>query len=527
MKTALLRIFLFLGIALLSRETFADSTTAPASSSTRAATTAPADMGDVLATGDEQHFWVARVIPAASTEAGEIQTRVVETLGFGSGWADLPTVPARVVGMTGSGDELLLALEGGQWMIDDEADLRLGAAPPNAGKLIAIATEQTFTWAIVTDNGPTTRLSTTLPATKPSSIPSINPLPQRWMIYQRHAADWINGQNLPAGIDANSTISMTVVNQRPIIAWRNSDGAIHVSSLTPEGRWTDPAQITGTGSERFAILRAEAGEAILWTSAPAGADANAFAGTIHRGDDFSRATALKVVGTLPPEGTPQTLAVAFESLRWLAVSGNDVVEQDYEIDGKPKGEVRPIDQTQPAPVDFDPYATGAALVVLVAVVAALAQRRGRPPGRWLAVPDPVRPAPLGPRIAAGLVDLLPAFAAMGALPRGLNTSAALENAIWNVFIIAVTAYVAHTLVAELICGQSIGKMMFGLRVTTTAGKPAAPAAIILRNVLRLVDISTIFSVVLVFVTARRQRIGDLAAGTMVIADETQNGAESS
>jgi uncharacterized RDD family membrane protein YckC len=203
------------------------------------------------------------------------------------------------------------------------------------------------------------------------------------------------------------------------------------------------------------------------------------------------------------------------------------VEQDYEIDGKPKGEVRPIDQTQPAPVDFDPYATGAALVVLVAVVAALAQRRGRPPGRWLAVPDPVRPAPLGPRIAAGLVDLLPAFAAMGALPRGLNTSAALENAIWNVFIIAVTAYVAHTLVAELICGQSIGKMMFGLRVTTTAGKPAAPAAIILRNVLRLVDISTIFSVVLVFVTARRQRIGDLAAGTMVIADETQNGAESS
>jgi uncharacterized RDD family membrane protein YckC len=529
MKTALLRILLgilpVLGIALLNPGALADSATAPSAASTRA-TTSPADLGDVLATGDERHFWVARVIPAASADAGEIQTAVVVTLGFGSGWTHLPTVPARVVSMAGSGDELLLTLEGGQWMIDDDADLRLGAPPPNNGNIIAVATEETFTWAIVADNGPTTRLSATAPATIPSSIPSMNPVPRRWMIYQRLGADWINGQTLPAGIDAGSIISMTVVNQRPVIAWRNGDGMIHITRLAPEGHWTDPITISAAGSERFAILRAQ-GEPMLWTSAPPGADAGTFAGTIHRGDDFSRATSLQVVGALPPVGTPQALAVAFESLRWLAVSGNDVVEQDYQYSGEPKGQIRPIDQAQPVPVDFDPYATGAVLVVLVAVVAALAQRRGRPPGRWLAVPDPVRPAPLGPRLAAGLVDLLPAFAAMGALPRGLSTPAALASAVENISIIAITAYVAHTLVAELICGQSIGKMMFGLRVTTTAGKPAAPAAIIVRNVLRIVDVSLVFSILLMFLTPRRQRLGDLAAGTMVIADETQSGGESS
>jgi uncharacterized RDD family membrane protein YckC len=527
MKTALLSFLVLLGVTFLNRDTFADSTTAPIGPTTQP-TSAPADLGDVLATGDEQQFWVARVIPAASAESGEIQTRVVVTHGFGSAWADLPTVPARVAAMAGSGDELLLALEGGQWMIADEADLRVGAPPPNAGKLLAVASEQTITWAIVTDNGPATRPME--PASGPATeaaIPSINPLPRRWLVYQRHAADWINGEILPAGIDAATTISMTVANQRPIIAWRNSDGVIHISDLNPDGRWNEVAQISGTGDARFAMLRAD-GEPILWTAASTGAGADQFAGVVHRGEDFSKTTVLKVVGNLPPAGGPQVLAVAFESLRWLAISGGDVVEQDYQIDGTPKGQVHPIDQTEPTPVDFDPYATGAALVVLVAVVAALAQRRGRPSGLWQAAQtDPVLPAPIGPRMAAAFVDLLPSFAAMWALPRGLNTAAALENAVWNIFIIAVTTYVAHTLVAELICGQSIGKMMFGLRVTTTDGKAPSAASIIVRNILRIVDVSLIVSVVLIFLTPRRQRIGDLVAGTIVVAEDSHGENEQS
>ena len=50
-------------------------------------------------------------------------------------------------------------LKDGQWMIANETDIRLGPPPPNLGKMIAIASEGSTVWGVVTDQGPTTRLS--------------------------------------------------------------------------------------------------------------------------------------------------------------------------------------------------------------------------------------------------------------------------------------------------------------------------------------------------------------------------------
>jgi uncharacterized RDD family membrane protein YckC len=68
-------------------------------------------------------------------------------------------------------------------------------------------------------------------------------------------------------------------------------------------------------------------------------------------------------------------------------------------------------------------------------------------------------------------------------------------------------------------GQTPGKRMIGLRVIHASGRPISGWEAILRNVVRLVDqMPAIYAIgiVSVFVTERSQRLGDLAAGTVVV-----------
>jgi uncharacterized RDD family membrane protein YckC len=71
-------------------------------------------------------------------------------------------------------------------------------------------------------------------------------------------------------------------------------------------------------------------------------------------------------------------------------------------------------------------------------------------------------------------------------------------------------------------GQTIGKRCYGIRVVAADGGPAGPRAIAIRSVLRIVDslpVSYLAGLLSMARTgpARRQRIGDIAAGTIVVA----------
>lgn len=77
-------------------------------------------------------------------------------------------------------------------------------------------------------------------------------------------------------------------------------------------------------------------------------------------------------------------------------------------------------------------------------------------------------------------------------------------------------------------GATPGKMALGLRVVTTTGRPITAWAAILRNLLRAADVLPIGYVVGVAsmtATERFQRLGDLVAGTMVVANPRLFGAE--
>lgn len=69
-------------------------------------------------------------------------------------------------------------------------------------------------------------------------------------------------------------------------------------------------------------------------------------------------------------------------------------------------------------------------------------------------------------------------------------------------------------------GRTVGKAALGLRVVSQTGLSINPAQAILRNLLRLVDVAPPFfpGVAAMAFTSRLQRLGDLAAGTVVVLD---------
>jgi uncharacterized RDD family membrane protein YckC len=71
-------------------------------------------------------------------------------------------------------------------------------------------------------------------------------------------------------------------------------------------------------------------------------------------------------------------------------------------------------------------------------------------------------------------------------------------------------------------GQTPGKRMIGLRVLSVTGRPARIDEAILRNLLRVIDqLPGVYAIgiVTMLVSARNQRLGDLAAGTVVVHEK--------
>jgi uncharacterized RDD family membrane protein YckC len=87
---------------------------------------------------------------------------------------------------------------------------------------------------------------------------------------------------------------------------------------------------------------------------------------------------------------------------------------------------------------------------------------------------------------------------------------------------AAAIYLLYHPVLELLMrGRTPGKRRAGVRIVTRNGDTPGSGALLLRNVLRLVDCLPVFYVVGLascFLTRQRLRIGDLAAGTVLVLD---------
>lgn len=145
-------------------------------------------------------------------------------------------------------------------------------------------------------------------------------------------------------------------------------------------------------------------------------------------------------------------------------------------------------------------------------------------------------AGVGSRLAAAVVDFLLRGAVLVALLILLynlggsgdradrsGTSAGVAIAFLLVFIFLVW-FAYDVLFETLASGRTPGKRWAGLRVVKVGGAPVGFLASSVRNILRIIDALPGFylvGILAVLFTKRNQRLGDLAAGTLVVRDRKQ------
>lgn len=144
-------------------------------------------------------------------------------------------------------------------------------------------------------------------------------------------------------------------------------------------------------------------------------------------------------------------------------------------------------------------------------------------------------AGVGSRFVAGVIDqllrwsLLLALVALLAILQDDLSENGFSGAGVVALIVAVffVQFGYDVLFETLASGRTPGKRWTGLRVVRNGGTPVGFLASALRNILRIVDSLPGFylvGIVSVMFTANNQRLGDLAAGTIVVRERRQSTA---
>lgn len=130
-------------------------------------------------------------------------------------------------------------------------------------------------------------------------------------------------------------------------------------------------------------------------------------------------------------------------------------------------------------------------------------------------------ASVGDRLAAALLDLtffLPYLFVITFIGTIANTPQLIA-------ILSIPLVFYHLLCELLMKGQSWGKKIMKIRVTTIDGRNPGFFAYLLRWVFRLIDVTLLMgsvSVVSIIASKNSQRLGDMAANTIVIKTKPQN-----
>ncbi|MFN2581736.1 MAG: RDD family protein [Candidatus Dormibacteria bacterium] len=138
-------------------------------------------------------------------------------------------------------------------------------------------------------------------------------------------------------------------------------------------------------------------------------------------------------------------------------------------------------------------------------------------------------AGLGSRMVAQVIDnviaLSLAFAlTLAAIALGSLASGP-EGATWLAGIaagVAFFSYFGYFAIAEAVSGgRTPGKAALGLRVVRVDGSAADVTAILVRNLVRIIDVGVLYiGLVVMFFHPLSRRLGDLAGGTLVIRERT-------
>ena len=114
---------------------------------------------------------------------------------------------------------------------------------------------------------------------------------------------------------------------------------------------------------------------------------------------------------------------------------------------------------------------------------------------------------------------------LAAITQGEASDAVIGRYVVVVVLPALAIYLLYHPVLEVaLAGRTPGKRMAGVRIVTREGAAPGVGAILIRNAFRLIDSLPVFYCVglgVVLATRDHVRIGDLAAGTLLVYDRTR------
>jgi uncharacterized RDD family membrane protein YckC len=495
-----------------------------AASLTRAADVTP---HSVLAHANDQQFWVARIdhFPSSSD-----QTLVYYRLvGQDDKWQKLCMIPARVEQIAAQGLLGAALLNDGSWLLIYTDGSTVTAGPlPASGKMVALAGGKTW-WAIgeVAGGLPAAqaskrRTSGTRPATREATTQSPetssrSSAPQL-VLFELVGNDWTAIAELPANAPELPRVSLSIIDEVAYIATFERD-LIQVYHLDRQ-KWMQDLHLPGMGQTASFALLEDSGPAHLWVQQQSGPDLLYL---------LSNASA-KPLQLQPPPDIPskdRTVALFSGSLRMIGRSKDGLIEQRYSIStGQPEG--KPTELSLPpvsTVLDIQGMQTLVAIGALLLIMLGWFRQQNAAEEKPANL-ESVTLAPLGRRVAAGLIDAAPVILTMLVfiIRDRQNTNASMQSrqlmlllAYWSSGVF----FILFTTLVETAAGRSLGKILLGLRVVTTEGQTPTTGALVIRNLLRIFDVSLFFlPLIAVALFPLRQRAADLAAGTLVVLNDS-------
>lgn len=129
------------------------------------------------------------------------------------------------------------------------------------------------------------------------------------------------------------------------------------------------------------------------------------------------------------------------------------------------------------------------------------------------------------RAMSYLIDIVVWLFLIGVVSSALLFLVNYSDSGWGIILVAFFVLQwGYGMVCEVIFnGRTAGKWLMGLRVVSANGVPISPSQAVLRNLLLPIDgwpLCYLPALASMALTSRFQRLGDLAAGTMVIVEES-------
>jgi len=460
-------------------------------------------------------MWIAFVSDAPKGEHG-MRTRIrMKSFGGENVWRELRPVNGKVISLASRGQTLAVLLETGDWLLSYPSGESIGPALPSKEQIQYLASEKDVLYAIAPKSpvsaattSPTQPAMTTLPSTLPD-IASAGALE----LYKFETSKWEKVADLPDDLPRDDRrLRLAAFGGKAMIAVTGKSGVIQVLQLNDANEWVERGLISPKIEPRFfEILSVDARPAV-WVADATGPGLLSF----WMGSEFAPPTELTPKRSLDAKSVRAAI-YAKGNIREIVLNDPKVFEQCYRPDGSPSSDFTELAQPHlpVAPVSNLPSTL---LMVALAVLILASMRRGE-------VEDPValrslsvRLAPIGTRMLAALIDLAPVIAAGIYLQIRYNDEGMTSEDVAWPLVLAVGLYLVHTTILELLTARSAGKFICGLKVVSMDGSEASTIAILLRNLLRAVDLFPLFPLaIMISFTPLRQRVGDITAKTIVIS----------